>query len=140
MQHYGNLSQEVLAIAARTPARQPQRSDRQVHHKLRLNSSDLPGLPAGSVVDVLNVGHGSFEFGDLVCGMQGKQTFIGRFLGLKGEDIELSVGNRVHRMKPADSIGKVTRAEVDGKDFDPARQSALGRFISRLTRYGTLFR
>lgn len=142
MKNYGQLNQEVLNLVSKSPARKNVRatSDQQVHHRLKLSASDIPELPAGCVVDVLNVGPGGLNFGDLVCGMQDRKTVVGRFLGLKGEEMELSVGNQRRTLRLNEVAGKVTRAEYQGKDFDPAHQSGFARLISRLTRYGTLFR
>lgn len=140
MPRYGELSQEVHSLVSQTPVRTPSRIDRQAHHKLRLKATDLKELPEGCVLDVLNVPVTTYEFGDLVCGMQGQQTIVGRFLGLKGEEMEVSVGKTVRRLKPAENIGKVTRAEHQGRDFDPNHQNAFARLIGRLTRYGTIFR
>ena len=134
--------QETYNLLSDEVARKNTRSalEMQRFRRLHVLISEIPELPSGCTVEVLRVGHKTLKFGDLVCGKSGRNTVFGRFLGVHGELMELSVGNRKCTVHLRDSLGKITRAEFKGRQFDPAYQSGFARLISRLTRYGTLFR
>ena len=92
-----------------------------VHYGIELTDCELPELPAGSVIDVLTFPPECLAYGDLVYGRQSDQPVVGRFLGRRGDNVELARRGRRHVMSGRDTVGRVIRARVQGREIDPRR-------------------